>query len=302
MKLDVIIPTYNRKKELLETLKAFSNQTYKNFEIIIVDDGSTDGTIDVLKNINFPFKIKCIFQNHGGPAIARNQGIKESSSEIIFFTGDDIIPSENLLEEHINFHQKRKKKNLVVLGYTKWDNRIKRTPFIKYVGNYHFAYSTIFDKENVDWGCFYTSNISINREFLIKNGIFDESFLFAAYEDTELSYRLHKKGMQIIFNKDAIAYHNHFINFKDYQKVMFNKGKSAINLVNKVPILKRKANYKETKNPIKLFFKKLILNIFIVSILIEIICFLDKLFIPFPKICYIKIMDFFRIKGIKESL
>ena len=126
MKLNIIIPTYNRKKELIETLKAFSNQTYRDFEIIIVDDGSTDGTVDILKNLDLPFKIKCIFQNHGGPAVARNQGIKKSNSKILFFTGDDIIPSENLLEEHINIHQERKKDNLVVLGYTQWDPRIKK--------------------------------------------------------------------------------------------------------------------------------------------------------------------------------
>ncbi|MBU1289932.1 glycosyltransferase family 2 protein [Patescibacteria group bacterium] len=300
MKLSVVIPTYNRRDTLIETLKAFSRQSYKNFEIIIVDDGSTDGTEEVVKGINLSLKIKYIFQQNKGPASARNLGIKQAKNEIIFFTGDDIIPSENLLEEHINIHRTANE-NISVLGYTKWAPQIRITPFRKYITDYHFAYPSINDENNVDWGYFYTSNVSIRKKFLEKTELFDEEFPYAAYEDSELGYRLFKNGMRTVFNKKAVAYHNHPINFKSYQKTMFNKGQSSIILAQKIPALEYKSKYKETKNPIRLFFKKLIFSKPIMFLTTEIICFLDKLLIPLPKIIYVKILDYYRVQGIKKA-
>ena len=300
MKISVIIPTYNRKDALIKTLESLSSQSYKDFEVIVIDDGSADGTGEIVKKLNLSFKIQYIFQENKGPASARNLGIKRAKGEIIFFTGDDIILSKDLLKEHIKTYQTDSKK-LAVLGYTQWAPNIKMTPFRKYIADYHFAYPSIDNKQDVNWGCFYTSNISIQRRFLEEVGLFDEEFPYAAYEDTELAYRLSQQGMKIIFNKKAIAYHNHLIDFKSYQKTMFNKGKAAVILVKKVPSLKRKASYKETKNLLKLFFKRFIFNNFIISILVEMISFLDKLFLPFPKIIYIKIMDFYRVQGIKKA-
>ena len=190
---------------------------------------------------------------------------------------------------------------MVVLGYTQWSPQIKITPFRKYITDYHFAYSAIISKQNVDWGHFYTSNVSLRKIFLEKAGLFDEEFPYAAYEDTELGYRLSQQRMKMILNKKAIAYHNHLIDFKTYQKTMLHKGESAVILARKVPQLKRKANYQETKNLLRYFFKKIIFNNFILPILTEIICFLDKLFIPLPKLFYVKVLDYYRVQGIKKS-
>lgn len=300
MKLSVIIPTYNRKEELIKTLKAFARQTYRDFEIIVVDDGGRDGTKESIKKLESPLKIRYLYQEKKGPASARNLGVKNCQSEIIFFTGDDIIPAENLLEEHFKLHQSGKE-NLVVLGYTKWASNIKITPFRKYIGDYHFAYSRITDSNNVNWRYFYTSNISLSRSFLEKIELFDEEFLYPAYEDSELAYRLSGQGMQMVFNKEAVAYHNHPMDFKSYQKTMFNRGRSLIILAKKVPTLGKALGCPETKNPVRLFFKRLILNNFIVVVLIEVICFLDKLMIPLPELIYSKILNYSRAKGIKES-
>jgi len=299
MRLDVIINTFNRKDILIKTLKAFALQSYKDFELIIADDGSTDGTKQAIEELNSPFKIRYFFQeNSGAPASPRNLGLKNSKSEIILFLGDDIIPSKDLLKEHIKAHQVDKEE-LVVLGYTKWASQIKMTPFRKYLTNYHFSYDNIIDKENVHWGYFYTSNVSIRRSFLEKVGLFDEN-LFYAYEDAEFGYRAFLKGMRMVFNEKAVGYHNHPVDFRGYQKAMFNRGAAAVALGQKVPPLEYKANYKETNNPIRLFFKKIVFNNFITPITVEVINILDKLFIPLPQSVYYKIMDYHRVKGIKE--
>ncbi len=300
MKLSVVIPTYNKKDNLIEGLNTLSRQSYKNFEVIVIDDGSSDGTKEAIRRREFPFKINYFFQNNKGPSSARNLGIKKARGEIIFFIDADIVCSENLLAEHIESHKKGDE-SLVVLGYMEWDPRIRLTPFRKYIGDYHLAYYRITNDNDVDWGFFYTGNISAYKSFLVKGGCFDECFPCAAYEDTEFSYRLHKLGMRIILNRKAIAYHNHIVDFKSYQNTMLRRGKAASFLVEKVPPLKYKANCQETKNLIRLFFKRIIFNDFVVPVITEIINFLDKLMIPLPKLFYSKIMEYHRVQGIKTG-
>lgn len=99
-KYSVIIPTYNRAKNLALTLGSVCNQTLpiEKYEIIVVDDGSTDNTKEVV--LDFQKKhpqsnIHYFYEQNGGPAKARNLGIKESKGEIIFFTDDDCVVPPN---------------------------------------------------------------------------------------------------------------------------------------------------------------------------------------------------------------
>ena len=80
MNVSVVIPCFNRKKTLSRSIDSVVNQTYKPSEIIIVDDGSTDGTRDFILN-SYP-NIKYFFQPKKGVSSARNKGIRESSSDL----------------------------------------------------------------------------------------------------------------------------------------------------------------------------------------------------------------------------
>lgn len=97
-KISVIIPTYNREHTILNSVKSVLNQTYQNFEIIVVDDGSSDNTIDLLKKLNSD-KIKVIVNetNKGAP-YSRNRGIDLATGEYIAFQDSDDIWFENKLE------------------------------------------------------------------------------------------------------------------------------------------------------------------------------------------------------------
>lgn len=88
-KVSVIIPTYNREKYLPEAIDSVLNQTFQDFELIIVDDGSTDNTKEILKP--YLSKIRYIYQKNKGPSAARNTGIRYSTGEwIAFLDADDI--------------------------------------------------------------------------------------------------------------------------------------------------------------------------------------------------------------------
>lgn len=95
--LSIIIPSYNEEKEILNCIKSLKNQTYKNFEIIVVDDGSTDKTLQILKSLK-KGEIKILQQSHRGPGIARNFGAKNSAGKILIFVDADMTFDKDYLK------------------------------------------------------------------------------------------------------------------------------------------------------------------------------------------------------------
>lgn len=97
--LSVIIPVYNRSDILEDNIKSILNQkTTYNYEVIFVDDGSTDGARDILKKYENHPKVKLIFQQNGGIGAARNTGINNSSGKYIMFIDCDDTVHDNIIE------------------------------------------------------------------------------------------------------------------------------------------------------------------------------------------------------------
>lgn len=224
MKLSVIIPTYNRWSALEKCLKAINCQDLEKnlFEVIVIDDESPIDYKESAEKLMKLFNIngKFLKQKKSGPASARNLGIKESSGDIILFIGDDMIPDKNLFKEHITNHEKNPEKNYAILGKAEWSKEINYNKFMFWLDsiNGQFDFNSTKHNEQTDYHHFYTSNISLKKIFLIENGIFDERFPYAAVEDTELGYRLEKKGLKLFYNQNAIVSHYHQITFYSYLK------------------------------------------------------------------------------------
>ena len=104
MKISVIIPTYNRADLVQRAIKSVLNQTKKPNEIIVVDDGSTDNTKQILKN----YPVKILYQKNKGVSSARNIGIKNAKYEFIAFLDSDDEWIEEKLEEQIKLHKRTK--------------------------------------------------------------------------------------------------------------------------------------------------------------------------------------------------
>lgn len=99
MFVSIIIPTYNRSKLIIRTIESVLAQTFSDFEIIVVDDGSTDNTRGILKEHIDSGKIKYIYQNNAGPARARNNGIRNARGEILAFLDSDDEWTQDKLEK-----------------------------------------------------------------------------------------------------------------------------------------------------------------------------------------------------------
>ncbi len=101
MKVSVVIPTFNRKNFVLEAIDSVVNQTVKPFEVIVIDDGSTDGTGGLIRK-KYP-DIVYIYQENRGVSAARNKGIKIAKGDYIALLDSDDLWKKRKLEKHIDF-------------------------------------------------------------------------------------------------------------------------------------------------------------------------------------------------------
>ena len=104
----IVIPTYNRLGSLKRVLSGLEQQTRVNLsdlEVIVISDGSTDGTDAFLQTFVTPLRLIPVLQKNAGAAAARNAGIEVASGDLIMFLDDDVVPTPDLLAEHIKHHE-----------------------------------------------------------------------------------------------------------------------------------------------------------------------------------------------------
>ncbi len=219
--LSVIIPTYNRKEVLRRTLWGYVAQTSPNLihEILVVDDGSTDGTRSVIEQMQpvSPFQLQYCWQPNRGPAAARNRGMEGVTTPLALFADDDMIPHPDLVAIHVRQHQQNPELFVAVLGHVKWWPELRPTPFMEWYGKAGplFAFGQFRENRELDSQYFYSCNLSLKTEFFTAFGKFDERFDMAAYEDTELGFRLSKAGLRLLYSPQAVAYHHQFFTFAE---------------------------------------------------------------------------------------
>ena len=207
MFISIIIPTYNRLPILEKCLKALEKQKFtdykiSNYEIIVVDDGSTDGTLEWLakNNAQFPH-VRAFSQEHQGPAAARNLGIKEAKGDIIIFIDSDLVVTENFVTAHANALLEGQKKigsdRLFTYGWV--------------INTCNFENPTVEPYKITDFSAAYfaTGNVAIARKWLEEVGLFDTRFQLYGWEDLELGVRLKKLGLKLIKCPEAVGYHWH---------------------------------------------------------------------------------------------
>jgi len=102
MKISIILAIYNEEKYIKRCLRSLADQNYKNFEIIAINDGSTDNSFEIIKNLKFQILNLNLFeQKHQGPAVARNSGVKKAKGDILVFVDGDMCFDKGFLEKLI---------------------------------------------------------------------------------------------------------------------------------------------------------------------------------------------------------
>jgi len=190
-RVSIIVPTYNSEKFIKRAIDSILNQTFQDFEIIIIDDASMDKTVEIVKNYCEKDKRIKLFQlneNSGGPAKPFNVGIKNSSGEFVAFLESDDEWLSKKLEKQIEIFEKFSNVGLVSC----WAYRVFEDGSKKFFKNYNGILSK--DKWCLFWtkgGIISPSTIIVNRKIFDNVGVFDEKI--KASTDLDFYMRVIKK-------------------------------------------------------------------------------------------------------------
>lgn len=195
--VSVIIPSYNAEKTITICLRSIYSSDYKNFEIIVVDDNSSDQTVHLISE--FPCKIIQMNKN-AGPAKARNIGVEASFGDILVFFDADVIIEKDTIQRMVETFQEKPDISALFCSFKK--STIPKNFFTEYKNlRHHYTHQI-----SQDYATTFCSGFgAIKREVFIKMNGFNENH--RVLEDIELGYRLYKEGYKIYLKKDIQLIH-----------------------------------------------------------------------------------------------
>ncbi len=216
----IIIPTYNSSKTVNKTIRSVLNQSFKRYEVIIIDDGSTDNTVSKIKDFN-DSRIKLIkIQRTGGPAKPRNIGIELAKSNWICFLDSDDFWNKHKLSISYENIKNNKFDILCHNEYLLKNNILKISQYGPFKNNF---YKHLLINGNL----LSTSATIISKKFLKKNKLkFNESKNFVSVEDYDLWMLLAKNDAKFFFIKDILGtylIHNKGISYNNYKHLNYLK-------------------------------------------------------------------------------
>ncbi|MEA5412513.1 glycosyltransferase [Synechococcus sp. BA-120 BA3] len=206
MFISVVIPTYNRLPILRQCLQALERQEtggpLQAYEVVLVDDGSTDDTVRWLDAHATAFPhLRLIRQDHGGPAQGRNRGVEEARGDVIVFIDSDLVVTERFLLHHATALARA------------WEQSGDRLCFtygaVINTHNFEAPTSEPHKLRDLSWAYFATGNVAIDRRVLEQSGLFDTGFRLYGWEDLELGERLRRMGVRLVRCPEAAGYHWH---------------------------------------------------------------------------------------------
>lgn len=238
---DVVIPVYNRVTTLSKTLVALASQEIPRgwkLRVIICDDGSEQAVSPVVDRITWSkewARPVVLSGPHKGIAQARNRGIQESTADVIFFLGADIILLPTALSQHLQAHSENDSPTVGCLGMVKWDPRLEPTAAMEWMvhGGQQNDFDSLLGKTQADpTHFFYASHLSVKRSVVAKE-MFAEDFTQYGWEDLELGGRLGVAGLSLVVLHNAIGLHRHAYSWKDIYNRQLNTGRGYMKYVQK---------------------------------------------------------------------
>jgi glycosyltransferase involved in cell wall biosynthesis len=237
IKMSIVVPTYQRCDSVKRLLKAFEQQVFPayDFEVLVVIDGSRDGTEILIANTKTPYHLRAICQPNRGRAAACNTGIRMAEGDVIILLDDDMEPVSEFLAAHWQAHQEQKR--LGVLGAVPVLTSYGSSGVSRYIAEKFGQHLQKLSQPGYQLNLrdFYSGNFSIRREHLLEVGLFDEDFKEYGNEDLELALRLRKTGISLVYCNEALAYQHYEKDFSALAEDNIAKGKTAVLFVRKHP-------------------------------------------------------------------
>jgi glycosyltransferase involved in cell wall biosynthesis len=214
--LSVVMATYNRAETVKGTLAHLAAQTLDTqcFEVIVIDDGSSDHTQQVVEAFAeaSPFKIRYMRHSNRGPGYTQNCGIEVAEAPIVLLIADDILLTPPALAAHLAMHAQHPEIECASLGRVVQRPDEGQSVFLQKWDPFRF--SRMEGSTELPYYRFWACNISSKREFFARAGMFNEARGpggAAAHEDAALGSKLAKSGLRILYCPEALGYHDHVV-------------------------------------------------------------------------------------------
>lgn len=220
--VSVVVPAHGRPETLrlaLTSLVAQNCPTHQ-WEVIVVDDGSPQPLKEIVTQFMGEINVGVVRQEQGGPAKARNRGIREANADIIAFIDDDCVASRNWIVNII--HAFSENAEIDAIG-----GQVLPLCTNTFVEQYMRDKQHLMEPARNCRGeivSLATANAAIRRRVLLQLGGFDESFARPGCEDTELIYRLQKEGYRLLYSPDVLVRHAHPKRWRKLLSTMYNYG------------------------------------------------------------------------------
>ncbi|GAA3126491.1 glycosyltransferase family 2 protein [Streptosporangium carneum] len=229
----VIVPTYNRRELLRHTLVSLTMQSLprERFEVLVVDDGSSDGTPAVVEEFRDVLNLRYFYQADDGFQVskARNVAISRAEAPVCVFVDTGVLLHSGCLAAHLDSHESAPGP-VAVIGYiygfdpVRTDSEpvrravdpsspdatvevMRANGWLDVREHFYARYTDAFGDEPAPWLVYWTGNASARTEQLRAVGMFDEAFRQWGGEDVDLGFRLHLAGARIVLNREAKSVH-----------------------------------------------------------------------------------------------
>ncbi len=213
----IVIATYNGAHKIERLLNALLKSSC-HYEVVVVIDGSSDNTIEIIKTYLSQFSsLRIIHQNNQGRAAARNRGAIESIGETLIFFDDDMEPDIHSIEKHLNFHKLSTSDCLLCGNITELispDNTDVQNYKAQLNRKWISAFPEGVSRLNFDNLFFTSANCSMRKNLFIQLKMFDNRLRDA--EDHDLAYRAIEAGIPVFFDEENIAIHHEVITCRSY--------------------------------------------------------------------------------------
>jgi glycosyltransferase involved in cell wall biosynthesis/peptidoglycan/xylan/chitin deacetylase (PgdA/CDA1 family) len=238
LRFSVVIPTYQRRDVVLGSVRALAHQSFSDgFEVIVVVDGSTDGSADALRALETPFPLIVLEHPNKGLSVTRNRGASAARGEILLFLDDDMEAHPDLLREHDRSHREgadvvighiplhpESPANFLSRGAGEWAEDRART--LSALG----ATLTLHD--------LLAGQLSIPAQLFRTLGGFDTDFTRGGTfgnEDVDFGHRLLKGGHRLVFNPRAISWQKYVVQPGHYLRQWRQAGRADVLFARKHP-------------------------------------------------------------------
>ena len=229
--VSIIVPVLNREASIGRCLEALLAQNYTQYEIIVVDNGSTDDTISIVES----YPVRLIHEPVRGPYKARNSGLKEAEGPLVLFIDSDCVARKNVLTSLVAALMEEDSAGVGGPLMSHEPETIVEH-FAHHAGILQYTYPKgplKWDKDKFLSGAIYTSNAMFRKDILEKMGGFQEDFMSGG--DYDLCWRLQRAGYTIHFEPEAVVYHIHRSDLKGLIKQFFKFGLDQPKLLKRQP-------------------------------------------------------------------